>query len=104
GIYIPNAFSPHNASESVRIFKPIAFNLQQCKLWIYDKWGNLMYYSEEVQNGTFAGEWDGTYNGESLPADVYMWKLEAQFLDGSTWAGQKKTLGYTRFGNVTLIR
>jgi gliding motility-associated-like protein len=88
----------------VRIFKPIAFNLQQCKLWIYDKWGNLLYYSEEVENGEFMGAWDGTYNGELLQSDVYMWKLEAKFLDGTTWAGQKKTLGYTRFGNVTLIR
>jgi hypothetical protein len=104
GVYIPNAFSPSNAAESVRIFKPIAYNLEYCKLWIYDKWGNLLYYSDEVKDGMFAGEWNGTYDGELLPSDVYIWKMEAKFLNGTTWKGQKKAVGHSKFGNVTLIR
>jgi len=104
-VYIPNAFSPTNSAASVRMFKPIAYNLEYCKLWIYDKWGNLLYYSNEVHNGTFTGEWNGTYNGELLQSDVYIWKMEAKFLDGTTWAGQKKAVGgYSKFGNVVLIR
>ncbi|MCL2329399.1 MAG: gliding motility-associated C-terminal domain-containing protein [Bacteroidetes bacterium] len=105
GIYIPNAFSPTNAAASVQIFKPVAYNLEYCKVWIYDKWGNLLWYSNEVQNGTFTGAWDGTHNGELLQSDVYIWKMEAKFLNGTTWAGQKKSLGgYSKFGSVVLIR
>ncbi|MCL2328853.1 MAG: hypothetical protein FWC39_10145 [Bacteroidetes bacterium] len=105
GIYIPNAFSPANAAASVRVFKPVAYNLEYCKVWIYDKWGNLLWYSNEVQNGTFTGAWDGVYNGELLQSDVYIWKIEAKFLNGTTWAGQKKMLGgYSNFGSVVLIR
>ncbi|MCL2328792.1 MAG: glycosyl hydrolase family 8 [Bacteroidetes bacterium] len=104
GVYIPNAFSPDNPAVSVRVFKPVAFNLEYCKLWIYDKWGNLLYYSDEVVDGMFAGEWNGIYNNEPLPPEVYIWKMEAKFLDGTTWAGQKKAIGYSKFGSVVLIR
>ncbi|MDR0941366.1 MAG: hypothetical protein LBM68_03980, partial [Bacteroidales bacterium] len=105
GVYLPNAFSPTNAAASVRVFKPVAFNLESGKFWIYDKWGNLLFFSEEVENGMFAGEWNGTYNGQLLQSDVYIWKLEAKFLDGTSWPGQKKPSGgYSKFGSVTLIR
>ncbi|MDR2963844.1 MAG: hypothetical protein LBU90_09490 [Bacteroidales bacterium] len=105
GVYMANAFSPTNAAESVRTFKPVGFNFESAKFSVYDKWGNLLYYSDEVQDGQFVGEWDGTYNGELLQSDVYIWKLEAKFLDGTTWAGQKNKLGgFAKYGNVTLIR
>ena len=105
GVHIPNAFSPGNSAEAVRVFKPVAFNLEYCKLWIYDKWGNLLYFSDEVVDGMFAGEWNGTYNGELMQSDVYIWKMDAKFLDGTTWKGSKKTAGgFTKFGNVTLVR
>ncbi len=105
GVHIPNAFSPGNSAEAVRVFKPVAFNLEYCKLWIYDKWGNLLYFSDEVVDGMFAGEWNGTYNGELMQSDVYIWKMDAKFLDGTTWKGSKKPAGgFTKFGNVTLVR
>jgi hypothetical protein len=105
GVYLPNAFSPTNAAASVRVFKPVAFNLESAQFWVYDKWGNLLFYSNDVVDGMFAGEWNGTYNGQLLQSDVYIWKLEAKFQDGTTWPGLKKPLGgYAQFGNVTLIR
>ena len=105
GIYIPNAFGPSNAAASVRVFKPVAYNLEYCKVWIYDKWGNLLWYGNRVEHGAFVDEWNGTYNGELLQSDVYIWKIEAKFLNGTTWAGQKKPIGgYSKFGAVVLIR
>ncbi len=53
GVYIPNAFSPTNAASSVRMFKPVAFNLEYCKVWIYDQWGNLLWYGDRVEDGIF---------------------------------------------------
>lgn len=105
GIHIPNAFSPTNAAASVRVFRPVAYNLEYCNVWVYDKWGNLLWYGNRVENGLFVDEWNGTYKGELLQSDTYIWKMEAQFLDGTTWAGQKKLFGgYSNFGSVVLVR
>ena len=30
---------------------------------------------------------DGTYDGKLVPSDVYIWKAEAMFKDGTVWDG-----------------
>ncbi|HOS85165.1 MAG TPA: gliding motility-associated C-terminal domain-containing protein, partial [Bacteroidales bacterium] len=105
GIYMPTAFSPTNPAYSVRFFHPIGYNLEKCEIWVYDNWGNLIWYSDEVENGIFVGKWDGTYNGELMKSDTYIWKMEAKLLDGKQWEGLQLTNGkYVKFGSVTLIR
>jgi large repetitive protein len=76
------------------------------KIWIYDTWGNLMWYSDKLIGGSPAEGWDGTYNGVVAKMDSYIWKIEATFADGTSWEGQgssnsdkKKTMG-----NVLLLR
>ena len=40
-----------------------------------------------------------------MKSDVYIWKMEATFLDGQTWEGFDAGNGKkTKFGSVTLIR
>lgn len=106
GFYIPSAFAPSNAASAVRIFKPIAFNLEYCKVWIYDTWGNLLWYGDRVENGMFVDEWNGTYNGELLPAGTYIWHIDAKFLNGKKWKGTRhRTSGNPKVrGSVVLIR
>ena len=104
-LYIPNAFSPTNPAESVRTFQPKGFNLMKCEISVYDKWGNLIWYSNEVKNGAFVGSWDGRCNGKMMKSDIYIWKMEATFLDGQEWEGFDAGNGKkTKFGSVTLIR
>ncbi|HRS19554.1 MAG TPA: gliding motility-associated C-terminal domain-containing protein, partial [Bacteroidales bacterium] len=74
-------------------------------VWVYDKWGNLVWYSDEVENGIFVGKWDGTYKGELLQSDTYIWKMEAKLLDGKQWEGLQLSNGkFVKYGSVTLIR
>ncbi len=104
-LYVPNAFSPTNPAHSVRTFQPKGYNLKTCKISVYDKWGNIVWYSDEVENGIFVGKWDGRCNGEMMASDVYIWKMEATFLDGQTWEGFNDINGKkSKFGSVTLIR
>ena len=57
-------------------------------LRIYNRWGVLVYYTEDV-----AGQpWDGTYNGVEMPMDSYHYVLDLGNGD------PPKT------GNVTIIR
>ena len=104
-LYVPNAFSPTNPAESVRAFQPKGFNLMKCEISVFDKWGNLVWYSDEVENGSFVGSWDGRCNGKMMKSDVYIWKMNATFLDGQEWEGFDAGNGKkTKFGSVTLIR
>lgn len=104
-IYVPNAFAPTNPAYGVRTFQPIGFNIDECEIWVFDQWGNIIWYSNDVVDGMFVGKWDGTYNGELLQAGVYMWKIKAKMLDGKKWKGDEQDNGrYKRYGNVTLIR
>ncbi len=104
-LFVPTAFSPTNPAHTVRQFGPKGYNLKTCEISVYDKWGNLLWFSNEVKDGMFVGMWDGTYDGKMMQSDVYIWKMEATFLDGQTWegfdAGNNKK---TKFGSVTLIR
>lgn len=105
GLWVPNAFAPESNSPGVSIFQPKGHNLKKCQLYIYDTWGNLVFYGDEIEDGMFISFWNGYSNGKPLKADVYIWKIEAEFIDGSEWKGQKDKHGnLINWGNITLIR
>ncbi|MCF8296729.1 MAG: PKD domain-containing protein [Saprospiraceae bacterium] len=105
GLFVSNAFSPDNGPEEVRTFKPKGIGLKKYHLYIYDGWGNLIWETDELKNTEPAEGWDGRYNGVPLPQDVYVWKIEAVFLDGTPWLGKKYDNGlYKNYGTLTLLR
>lgn len=104
GISVPNSFYPEGPSGISR-FQAFGFNLETYKMWIYDQWGNLLWYTDVLKDGAPSEGWDGNSNGETLKMDCYIWKIEATFKDGSEWRGvPKPSGGYTKFGNVLLLR
>jgi len=106
GLFVPNSFVPESNSPGLNRFQPKGFNLETYKIWIYDTWGNLMWYSDKLFNGAPQEGWDGTYNGVVAKMDCYIWKIEATFLDGTKWTGQASSNNdkKTTFGNVLLLR
>nr|MBC8146702.1 PKD domain-containing protein [Bacteroidota bacterium] len=105
GLFVSNAFSPDNGPPEVQTFKPKGIGLKEYHLYIYDGWGNLIWESEELDNTEPAEGWDGRYNGVPLPQDVYVWKIEAVFMDGTPWPGKKYDNGlYRNYGTITLLR
>ena len=104
-IYVPSAFAPTNPAHAVRTFQPKGFNLKTCEISVYDKWGNLLWFSNEVRDGMFVGYWDGRYDGKMMQAGDYIWKMEATFIDGQVWDGYDSGNGKkTKYGNVMLLR
>jgi len=102
GLYFPNSFIPTSISPGLNSFLPKGFNLETYELWIYDVWGNLIWYSDKLINGSPAEGWDGKYKGEVLKLDSYIWKCEATFKDGREF-GNKHGKKYIKFGNVLLL-
>ncbi|MDX5325915.1 MAG: gliding motility-associated C-terminal domain-containing protein [Bacteroidota bacterium] len=89
-IYIPNTFTPNNNGKNeLFVFK--GFGIAKFEAYILDRWGNEVYHwNDELENG-----WDGTFQGEPLPQDVYVYRILA-------WDYRGRYKEY--IGNVNLIR
>lgn len=72
--YAPNAFSPEGDGGN-DVFNPMGtgWDVDTYRLYIFDRWGNTIYTTDEVDKG-----WDGRYSAENVvaPIDVYVWKVE----------------------------
>jgi PKD repeat protein len=107
GLFVPNALMPDNpAGGESTLFLPKGKSLRAYRLQIFDTWGIQMFESTLLDaNGTPVEGWDGTSKGVQCPQDVYVWKIDAIFTDGTIWPGKKYPDGKTdKTGTVTLIR
>lgn len=68
-IYVPNTFTP-NADEFNHLFKAKGGNIKNFNLKIYNRWGELIFESDDINIG-----WDGTYKGEACQDGTYTWKI-----------------------------
>jgi PKD repeat protein len=109
GLYIPNAFSPGNPKEEVQLLKPVGINLKEYRFEVYDRWGNMLWWSDKLDaNGRPTEGWDGKYNGELMQEGVYMWRATAIFKDDTIWEaenlGNNDNLPKSKKGTATMIR
>ena len=89
-ILVPNAFTP-DGDEFNNTFKPILYKPRQFQMFIYNRWGNLIYYSNDAYS-----EWDGSYMGSPAADGVYVWRI--------IYNDFKYDLPQEEKGHVTLIR
>jgi gliding motility-associated-like protein len=96
-VYIPNLFSPnHDGSNDV--FRVRANGIGQIAFRIFNRWGEMVFETSDIQRATAAG-WDGTYQGKEQPQGTYVWQLKGTFTDGTAIQFEGKNTG-----NITLIR
>ncbi len=88
-IYVPNTFTPNGDGEN-EVFRVVAYNLELLELSIFDRWGELIFQTNDPAKG-----WNGFYKGELCKTDVYEWKLTYK-----NNYGTKKL----KFGHVNLLK
>lgn len=89
--FLPNAFSPNDDSKN-DFFRPRSNCLKTLDFKIYNRWGNLVY---STNNPSDKG-WDGsTPKGKKDNDGVYAYELNATFFDGTS---------IVRKGTVSLIK
>ncbi len=80
-IYVPNAFTPDNNGLN-EVFKPEmeGFDESGYTLYIFNRWGNLIFESHDMQEG-----WDGTFHdpNNQVQDGVYTWKIIAKIKDSA---------------------
>ena len=97
---LPNAFTPNPngptggvsvSGSNYDVFLPNIKGVDEYDLQIFDRWGNLIFETTNINVG-----WDGyDKNGRLLPGGVYVYKITLRLSDG------QRT---TQVGDVTMIR
>ena len=77
GIYVPNAITP-NGDGVNDVLLVYGTAISSVRLIIYSQWGTQLFLSTDLKKG-----WDGTHNGQKMPAGLYTYSLEAVMQDGS---------------------
>ena len=95
--FIPSDESPEDGSYPIpddvdNVFHPIWHGVKEYDLWIFNRWGEQLFHSTDVNVG-----WNGRYanNGTELGQDVYFWKAKGKF---------ENNVPFKIAGDVTLIR
>ena len=106
GLFLPNGFSPEQGIGDVRLFKPKGIGIKEYHIQIFSTYGQLLWESKELdEQGRPSESWDGIVDGRMMPQDVYVWKCNAIFKDGSNWGGVRNKKGhYKTIGSLVLLR
>lgn len=104
-LYVPNAFTPDYGNQEATLFLPKGIGLSEYRLQIFSTYGQLLWETSLLYDGSPAEGWNGTYNGQDLPQDTYVWKVYAVFQDGREWVGTETKNGKVlKMGTVLLLR
>ena len=82
-IYAPNAFSPEvNGINDKWIIYGDQHLANIKELHIYDRWGEQVFYGENIQPGDSTRGWDGKHRGEFMKPAVFVFWAIVEFDDG----------------------
>ena len=97
-IFIPNIFCPSCGDSSNSEFFIGSTNIYDIcilRYEIYDRWGNLIYYTDKFSIHDGGSWWDGTFDNVPAEQGVYVYLIEALHENGTQEI-------YT--GDITLVR
>lgn len=81
-VHVPTGFSPNNDQINdvllvhgkegtiIRVFR------------VYDRWGSLVFEANDFEINDQNAGWDGTFKGQPMNPGVFVWYLEAEYIDG----------------------
>ncbi|MEW6469697.1 MAG: PKD domain-containing protein [Bacteroidota bacterium] len=79
--FAPNAFTPYNGDGNNDVWMPkgTGIDVDNYDLWIFDRWGNMIWHTDVWGKG-----WDGRANGgeEIAQIDTYVWKVNVKDIFG----------------------
>ncbi|MES2649696.1 MAG: PKD domain-containing protein [Bacteroidota bacterium] len=93
-VYIPTGFTPNGDNLNDR-FTINGSGIFIKRLAIYDRWGKAIFERKDVSPNDRNSSWDGTYKGEPLGSNSYVYMLDVECKSGEI---------FTFKGTITLIR
>lgn len=76
-IFIPNTFTPNGDGLNDK-FYPIGYGVKLVKdFYVYNRWGEIVYEAHDFALNDPKIGWDGSYKGEKIMGDVFMYYINA---------------------------
>lgn len=79
-IYIPNCFTADNDGIN-DVFQVKGHDIAWFKIWIFNRWGDVVYYSESMDEVWDGSDKGGDYHGQD---GQYVYRIEAQGIRGNS--------------------
>lgn len=106
-LYVPNAICPGCIQSNLREFMPKGAGLKEYRLQIYTTWNELIFETRALDSkGSPTQAWDGRFKGALVQQDVYVWRIDAKFLNGTEWLGMiyPGDSKYKKVGTITVVK
>ena len=86
GVWLPNAFSPNGDGINEYFFPSITPSAASeiSEFSIYDRWGELVYFRENIPPEDNTQGWNGVWRGENASTGVYVYVLKLRWKDETT--------------------
>ncbi|MDT3401422.1 PKD domain-containing protein [Mucilaginibacter terrae] len=105
-LYVPNAFTPASTNQELNQFIAKGSGIKDWVMRIFNNYGQLVWETNKLDSrGEPVEGWDGTFKGTPVPQGVYIWQIEARFINGSEWKGMSyNNSSPRRTGVIHVIR
>ena len=80
--FIPNIINTRDPANDRFYVQTSSDNILTYNMYVYDRWGGLMYLREGVQSNDRESGWDGTFDGNKATQGVYVYLIEIMTTDG----------------------
>ncbi|MFA6275139.1 MAG: PKD domain-containing protein [Pedobacter sp.] len=104
-MYVPNSFIPGGTSTQLQKFTAIGSGIKSWHMSVFNKWGQVLWETTQLNDGKPVEGWDGTYKNTPQPQGIYFWKIDIEFINGTEWKGMTyDSSPPKRTGSIYLIR
>ncbi|MFD0939945.1 PKD domain-containing protein [Pedobacter boryungensis] len=104
-MFVPNSFIPGSTSTQLQKFMAIGSGIKSWHMSVFNKWGQVLWETTQLNDGKPVEGWDGTYKNTPQPQGIYFWKIDIEFINGSEWKGMTyDSSPPKRTGSIYLIR
>ena len=97
-IIVPNIFSPNGdgVNDYFVITVPEGLALDYLEVYVFDRWGEQVYFGDQLQSADESAFWNGSFNGSNVNPGVYIYYAKAIVSNSS------EELIF--FGDVSVVR
>jgi gliding motility-associated-like protein len=82
-VLVATGFSPNGDFTNDRLYVHGRTGTIIKSFKVFDRWGQLLFENADFEVNDPAQGWDGSYRGEIVNSGVYIWYIEAEYIDGA---------------------